>query len=74
MPKLYSARVVITALQRAGFVNISQKGSHIKLTKSLGKETLTVIIPNHKEIARGTFGSILKQANLTKEEFEKLVK
>lgn len=74
MPKLYSARIVLAALQRAGFLKISQRGSHIKLTKTTGKEVLTVIVPNHKEIALGTFQSILKQARMTKHEFEILVK
>lgn len=74
MPKLYSARVVLSALQRAGFAVVSQKGSHIKLNKLKGEKMLTVIVPNHKEIALGTFSSILKQANMTKEEFEEFVK
>jgi len=30
----------------------------------------TVIVPNHKEIAVGTLSSILKQANISKTEFE----
>lgn len=74
MPKLYSARVVLAALGRAGFIIVSQRGSHIKLTKVVKERTYIVIIPNHKELAQGTFGSILKQANLTKEEFEGFVK
>lgn len=74
MPKLYSARVVISTLQRAGFSKISQKGSHIKLTKTKEGKVLTAIVPNHKEIALGTFQSILKQAGMTKQEFESFVK
>lgn len=70
MPKLYSAREIIKALRRIGFVVVSQKGSHIKMRK-FGEKTLTTIIPNHKEIARGTFQSILEQAQTSKEEFEK---
>lgn len=73
MPKLYSARIVLRTLQRAGFVKISQKGSHIKLIKNQSSKTLTVIVPNHKEIARGTFASILKQANLLEEAFERFL-
>lgn len=33
MQKLYSARVILSALQKAGFSIVSQKGSHIKSTK-----------------------------------------
>lgn len=74
MPKLYSARVILTVLQRAGFLIVSQKGSHIKLQKIQDNKTFTTIVPNHKEIAMGTFSSVLKQAGMTKKEFEKLIK
>lgn len=74
MPKLYSARTVLSSLQRAGFSIISQKGSHIKLHKREGEKSFTTIVPNHKEIAIGTFNSILKQAGITKKEFERFVR
>jgi len=74
MPKLYSSKTVISALQRDGFNVVSQRGSHIKLHKEVGGKTFTVIVPNHKEIAVGTFNSILRQAGKTKQEFEKLVR
>lgn len=73
MPKLYSARKVLAALKRGGFEIVSQRGSHIKLSKQIEDRVLTAIVPNHKEIAIGTFNSILKQAGLTKKEFEKLL-
>ena len=75
MPKLYSSRQILSALGRAGFNIVSQKGSHIKLQKKISeKKILTVIVPNHKETAIGTFNSILIQADITKGKFEKLVK
>ncbi|EKD84775.1 MAG: hypothetical protein ACD_38C00164G0006 [uncultured bacterium] len=74
MPKLYSARILLSALQRAEFQIISQKGSHIKLFKRHGDKAFTVIVPNHKEIAIGTFNSILKQAGMTRKDLEKLIK
>ncbi len=70
MPKLYSAKTVIKAFKRADFTVISQKGSHIKLRGVREGKLQTVIVPNHKEIARGTMESILKQAAMTKSEFE----
>ena len=74
MPRLYSAKTILTALKRAGFQQVSQRGSHIKLLKRVGDKSYTVIVPNHKEVAIGTFGSILNQANMTKNEFEKYIK
>lgn len=70
MPKLYSARTVLKALHQAGFEKVSQKGSHIKLRGIREGKLLTVIVPDHKIVARGTFSSILKQAEMTRSEFE----
>jgi len=70
MPKLYSAREIVNALRRAGFETVSQKGSHIKLRGIIDGKLQTAIVPDHKEVATGTFKSILVQANLTKSEFE----
>lgn len=72
MPKLYSAKDILKILTKLGFSVVSQRGSHIKLKDIRGKQALTVIVPNHKEIAKGTLGSILRQAKLTRDEFEKL--
>jgi len=71
VPNLYSSKEIVHALQKKGFVYMSQKGSHVKFRK-LGR---TVIVPaNRKEIPHGTFRSILRQANLTEEEFAKILK
>lgn len=70
MPKLFAAREVLAALLRYGFVLVSQEGSHIKLRGNRNNELRTVIVPNHKELALGTFRSILRQAGMTKKEFE----
>lgn len=70
MPKLYSAKEVIKRLKRLGFVEISQKGSHIKMRGLQKGELRTAIIPNHKQIAQGTLSSILKQANVSKQEMD----
>ncbi len=73
MPKIYSARIVLKALKKAGFVKISQKGSHIKLKGIREGRILTVIVPNHKTIAKGTFQIVLEQAEMTSSEFEEYV-
>ncbi|MEA3355709.1 MAG: type II toxin-antitoxin system HicA family toxin [Patescibacteria group bacterium] len=70
MPKRYSAKVILKKLKKLGFTKVSQKGSHIKLRGLIEGKLQTVIVPNHKEVAVGTFSSILKQANLSKQEFE----
>lgn len=74
MPKLYSGREIVKTLRRAGFEIVGQKGSHIKLRGFWNGKLQTVIVPYHKEVAYGTFSSILNQSSLTKTEFEKFLK
>lgn len=69
MPKLYSSDYIVKVLLRLGFEFVSQKGSHAKFRKGINP-VLTVIVPmSKKEIPFGTFRSILRQANLTTEDF-----
>lgn len=70
MPKLYSAKEIIKALKRADFEKVSQKGSHVKMRGLWKGKLQTVIIPNHKQVAFGTFQSILNQASMTLEELK----
>jgi len=67
MPKLprTSASVVIKTLERMGFAAVRQRGSHIVMRR--GSDGC--VVPNHKEIAVGTLSGILKQANVSVEEF-----
>ena len=59
----------VRVLQRAGFAPVSQRGSHHKLRHADGR---TVIVPVHRELATGTFASILRQAGLNAADFEAL--
>ena len=67
---IVSGRDVVRALTKAGFAEVSQRGSHVKLRNEAGR---TVIVPVHRELARGTLRSILRQADLTVEEFTDLL-
>ncbi len=64
--------VVRSRLEAAGFVLVSQRGSHVKFAKHTEAGLRTVIVPRHQEIAVGTLRSILRQAGLTPEEFDRL--
>ena len=69
MSKLHSSNHIAKTLLRNGFIFISQKGSHGKFRRT-GNPTLTVIVPMaRKEIPYGTFRPILRQSNLTEEDF-----
>jgi len=68
MPNPYSLKLVVRILEKKGFFLVSQKGSHAKYRK----EETTVIVPIHgKEIPYGTFRSILRQSNLSEDDFNK---
>lgn len=71
MPKLpkISGRKAIRALERLGFVQIRQRGSHVILKKVTDEGVTGCTVPSHDEIAIGTLRSILKQAQVTPEEF-----
>ena len=71
MPKTYSGQKIIKALIRAEFYIVSTKGSHVKLRGIRFGKLQTVIVPKHKEVAYGTFQSILKQAAMEFEELKK---
>jgi predicted RNA binding protein YcfA (HicA-like mRNA interferase family) len=58
-------------LERLGYYFRDRKGSHIHLRHAT-RPPLT--IPDHKEIARGTLRQIIRDANLTIEEFLRLRK
>jgi len=77
MPKLpvISGKKLVKVLSKIGFYVVKQEGSHIKMVRfsPLGKQT--VIIPNHKEIKKGTLrNGILGPINLSTEEFIKLLR
>ena len=63
---IVSGEEVVTALGRAGFERAGQRGSHLKLRNRDGR---VVIVPLHRELARGTLRSILRQADMTVEQF-----
>ncbi|HEY9301414.1 MAG TPA: type II toxin-antitoxin system HicA family toxin [Phormidium sp.] len=64
-----SYREVKRKLEAAGFVEVSQKGSHVKFAKSTDEGTRTAIVPRYREITIGTIRSILRQAGISADEF-----
>ena len=71
MPKLrrVSGAEAIRALERLGFEQVRQRGSHVVLKKQTAQGTSGCVVPLHRELAIGTLHSILKQAGVTVEDF-----
>ena len=68
-----SYRRVARKLRAAGFVEESQNGSHVKFVKRSGEGSpVTTIAPRHREVAVGTLRTIIRQAGLTRDEFNRL--
>lgn len=64
-----TAREVIRALERAGFAQTRQSGSHCRLVHR-GDPARKVTVPVHVgDLKRGTLHGIVAQAGLTVEEF-----
>ena len=72
LPRL-SGREVIKALSRAGYREARQRGSHIILVKEIEYGKKAVVVPNHKEIDKGTLLEIIRQAGLTRDKFFELI-
>ena len=60
---------IVAALVRLGFIEVRQRGSHIRLEKSLIGRTLKVTVPAHRPVKRSTLSHILKQAEIEVDEF-----
>lgn len=71
MPKLpsVSGQEIVHALERLGFVVVSQRGSHVKLRRD-GK---ICIVPSHKEVKKGTLAGVLRQAEISADELMKVL-
>jgi predicted RNA binding protein YcfA (HicA-like mRNA interferase family) len=71
-PRPLPYREVKRKLEAIGFAEVSQQGSHVKFAKQTEQGLRTAIVPRHREVATGTLRSILRQAGLSWDEFERL--
>jgi predicted RNA binding protein YcfA (HicA-like mRNA interferase family) len=70
LPRI-SGMQAISALCKAGYVFNIQTGSHIVLKRS--DPFGFVVVPDHKELDTGTLRAIIRQADLSVEDFLKLL-
>jgi len=71
MPRLrrVSGEEAIRALERLGFRQIRQRGSHVILKKETAQGSMGCVVPVHRELAIGTLYGILQQAKVSAAEF-----
>jgi predicted RNA binding protein YcfA (HicA-like mRNA interferase family) len=73
MPKLprVSGREVVKRMERLGFVQLRQRGSHVVLRKETTEGVVGCVVPLHSELAVGTLRGVLRQGGVTAEEFHR---
>ena len=68
--RVLSGRELCRILTQHGYEEIRQRGSHIIMQKKIEDSTITIPVPNHKEIRTGTLMSIIRQSRLDRSIFE----
>lgn len=71
LPRI-SGREVVSALLKIDYERDRQKGSHIVMRQIVYPHR-RIVIPDHREVAKGTLRKIIKQVGLTVEEFKQLL-
>lgn len=71
MSKTFSGSQIVKALRRIGFVVDHQRGSHIFMYNL--EKSISIIVPNHKEIKKGTLNNIIKKAGVSIDELKDLI-
>lgn len=64
---IISGRELVRFFEQFGWIVVRQRGSHIIMIKP--GEVITLSIPDHKEVARGTLRSLLRSANISIDEY-----
>ena len=64
-----SRKEVCAILKKHGFEQVRQRGSHIIMQKQVPGSTITVPVPDHKELRIGTLLSIIRQSQLDRSLF-----
>lgn len=67
-----SGRTVVAAFRKLGFELDRQRGSHMILRQQESPHR-RLVVPDHKEVAKGTLRSIIREAGLTVDEFVALL-
>jgi len=68
--RVLSGREVCTILERHGFAEVRRRGSHMVMQRRTGSGTVTVPVPDHREMKTCTLRSIIRQSGVSREAFE----
>lgn len=68
--RVLSGREVCRILESQGFTEVRRRGSHVVMQRRTADSTITVPVPDHKEVRIGTLQSIIRQSGVPKTLFE----
>jgi predicted RNA binding protein YcfA (HicA-like mRNA interferase family) len=72
LPRI-SGREVVKCFEKIGYKVVRQRGSHIRLRHTIDKTRKPLSVPDHKELGKGLLRKLLRDAQVSSEEFLKLV-
>ena len=70
LPRI-SGRECVRALEQVGFYVVRQRGSHVMVRHD--DPYAEVVVPDHRELDKGTLRAIIRQVGLSVDEFAKLL-
>ncbi len=75
MPKLpsISGNQAVKCFEKMGYQVIRQRGSHVRMRHKSDNTKQPLTIPRHKTLGKGLIRKLLRDAELTIEEFTKLL-
>ncbi|MYK31502.1 MAG: type II toxin-antitoxin system HicA family toxin [Boseongicola sp. SB0670_bin_30] len=68
--RVLSGREACRILAIHGFVEVRRRGSHIVMQRADADGTVTVPVPDHRELRVGTLLSIIRQSGVPRSMFE----
>jgi predicted RNA binding protein YcfA (HicA-like mRNA interferase family) len=68
--RILSGVEVCKILESDGFQEVRRRGSHVVMQQRTTDSTITIPVPDHKEIRIGTLQSIIRQSKLARYLFE----
>jgi len=68
-----SGKDAIKVFEKMGYVIVRQTGSHIRMKHRSDNSKKPLTIPDHKVLGKGLLRKLLRDAELTVEEFNRLI-
>ncbi|MEA3293963.1 MAG: type II toxin-antitoxin system HicA family toxin [Euryarchaeota archaeon] len=70
---IISGKEAVKAFEKLGYAPVRQKGSHIRMKHLSDTSKTPISIPNHKVLGKGLLRKLLRDADITTEEFMKVI-